>query len=171
MKKYFYKLLAKYLKLYIRPEDTCDFFEPGKGELSQHFQTQPDQAPVDYIILDGQVHYDRDVQNLLSRVHAQCTPTTRVILVYYSALWRPLLLTATLLGLRTKTVEQNWVAHEDMANLLLLADYEIVRVDNKILCPVYIPILSNLINRYIAPLPFFRMLTMVNILKNGSGAI
>jgi glycosyltransferase involved in cell wall biosynthesis len=67
------------------------------------------------------------------------------------------------LGLRRKSPELNWVAPEDVENFLRLADFELVRQESKVLLPVYIPILSYLCNRYLAPLPFFRLFTMVNI--------
>ena len=38
-----------------------------------------------------------------------------------------------------------------------------MRWDSKILLPIYIPLLSNFVNRYVAPLPFFRMFSLVNI--------
>lgn len=96
-------------------------------------------------------------------LHKAAPPATRVIVIYYSSLWKPLTKAATKLGLRSKTPEQNWISHEDMANLFDLADFELVRLDNKILLPVYVPLLSAFLNRYLAPLPFFRWFTMVNI--------
>ena len=70
---------------------------------------------------------------------------------------------AAWLGLREKTPETNWLAHEDIGNLLTLSSFERVRWDSKILLPIYIPLLSNFVNRYVALLPFFRMFSLVNI--------
>jgi glycosyltransferase involved in cell wall biosynthesis len=86
------------------------------------------------------------------------------MITYYSTLWKPFIVFATWIGLRRKTIESNWVAHEDIANLLLLTDYEVVRIENKILIPFYLPIISHLFNRYISPLPFFMNFNMVNLL-------
>ncbi len=65
------------------------------------------------------------------------------------------------LGLRVKTPEQNWIAVEDLQNLLLLSDYELVRLESKLLIPVYIPLLSEVIHRFVAPLPFFRAFSVL----------
>ncbi len=160
MKKYFYKLLQSYLDLFIRPEDR--YLRIEAQNLAAEIAEQS-RVP-DYVVIDGQVHYLKDIQSFFENLYTRCSPTTRVIVIYYSALWRPILQLATWLGLRNKTAEQNWVGHEDMANFLLLSGFEMVRLDQRVLCPVYIPLLSGFLNRFIAPLPFFRLLCMVNIL-------
>ena len=71
---------------------------------------------------------------------------------------------ATRLGLRQKEPEDNWLSHGDVANLLELADFESVRVDSRILIPIYIPLVSALVNRYVAPLPGARLFAMLNVL-------
>ena len=170
MKKYFYSLLCRYLSLYIQPQDRCWFIGKSDALFEKTFQTvessfeQGNGQELDYIVTNGQVHYEEDVQGMLEKVHRQCAPATRLIVLYYSSLWRPLLQLATFFGLRNRLPEDNWVSHEDMANFLLLSNFEMIRVDGKILFPIYIPIISEFINRFVAPLPFFRMLTMVNIL-------
>jgi hypothetical protein len=160
MKKYFYKLLQSYLDLFIRPEDR--YLRIDAQNLAAEV-AEPSKVP-DYVVIDGQVHYLKDIQSFFENLYTRCLPTTRVIVIYYSAVWRPVLQLATWLGLRNKTAEQNWVGHEDMANFLLLSGFEIVRLDQRVLCPLYIPLISGFLNRFIAPLPFFRLLCMVNIL-------
>ena len=88
----------------------------------------------------------------------------RLIVVYYSSLWRPVLGLATRLGLRTKTLEWNWLSHGDVANFMQLADLEVVRREPKVLLPIYIPLLSEIVNRYLAPLPVLSSLCFVNVM-------
>lgn len=172
IRRYFYQKLKQYIHLFVRGSDSallvCPDGEQWNDESLQRVTLdqcllQRESKP-DYIILQGMVHYERDIQSFFNQVHVCCDPATRVIITYYSALWRPLLQLATVLELRRQTVEQNWVTHEDMTNFLLLTDFEPVRVEGKVLCPVWIPLISDFLNRFIAPLPFFRSLTMVNIL-------
>lgn len=188
MRTYFYSLLFKYVSFYIQPEDsilevhpqhhrficlfqrnrTAVLLKEQTPEFSSEdvlFQAQAiQQWNPDYILLNGNVHYERDIQTFLEELHAVCTPSTRLIVVYYSSLWRPLARLANFLHLRAKTPEQNWIAHEDIDNFLLLANFEPVRRDQRILLPFYIPVLSHFVNRYFAPLPCLRALTMLNIL-------
>ena len=140
-KTYFYGLLDRYLSVYVRPKDDPRF-----------------------IILNGTIHYERDLQKFFDGLYDKCVSSSRVIIIYYSSLWKPALNILTSLGLREKTAEENWISHEDIANILLLSDFEAVSQDSMVLMPVYIPLISNLINRYLAPLPFFRFFCMVNIL-------
>jgi hypothetical protein len=140
-KSYFYKILSRYISLYVFPEGTRRF-----------------------VILNGTIHYERDLQGFFDGLYGRCLPSTRVIIIYYSALWKPLLSLVTRLGLREKTAEENWISHEDIANILSLSGFETVSRDSKVLIPFYIPFISNLVNRYVAPLPFFRLFCMVNIL-------
>lgn len=79
-------------------------------------------------------------------------------------MWKPLVQLASTFKLREKTLEQNWISHEDMANFLLLEDFEPMLVNGRIICPFYVPFISGFLNRYCAPLPFFRLFCMVNIL-------
>lgn len=186
LKKYFYKLLFKYLSLYIRPDNYVLEVNPFPYKLSANFSkykvlflnqlaiNSNDSDSIEYkdvlktspeyVLLNGNIHYEKDIQVFLTDIHKIISPAARVIIIYYNSLWRPLIKLATYLGIRTKTPELNWVAPEDMDNFLRLTDYEIVRRDNKVLMPIYIPLISHFINRYIAPLPFFRLFSLVNII-------
>ncbi|MGB8353668.1 MAG: glycosyltransferase family 2 protein, partial [Chthoniobacteraceae bacterium] len=116
-----------------------------------------------YYVLNSCIHYEADIQTLFDKLRRVVPDSGRVVILYYSALWKPLASLATRLGLRSKLPEQNWVSHGDVTNLLNLSDFEVVRRDSKILCPVYIPVMSALLNHYLAPLPGFRLFNMVNI--------
>jgi hypothetical protein len=173
MRKYFYKLLSKYLLVYIRPNDKMLELDALSNDLTLNFSGSvnakldaitTEKLDADYVVLNGILHYESDIQGYLEKLHAKMSPNSRLIVTYYSSLWKPFLYLATLLKLRRKTPESNWLAHEDIANLLYVANFESIKIEPKILIPVYIPIISDLINRYLAPLPFFRLFSMINIL-------
>lgn len=185
VKSYFYKLLYKYLSFYAPPEASGVEISPqhdllinlfpnkrmahycpksGPGEMVLSSLQEIREFQPDFLVLNGNLHYENDMQGLLGQLHAACNRKTRLIITYYSSLWRPLVRLATHLHVRHRTPEQNWIAHEDIDNLLRLTDFELVQRGHRILCPIYVPVLSNLINRYLAPLPFFRLFTMVNVL-------
>ena len=109
----------------------------------------------DVVILSDTINHAADVQLLLQRLHAVCTPTTRLILNYHSNVWRPVLFLARILGLQRPEPPSNWLATADVQNLLALADWEPVSAEHRLLCPVPIPGLAPLLNRWFAPfLPF-----------------
>ena len=186
MKEYFYRLLTRYLSLFVLPQNSLvevdpvtprlvDAFAQGAAAFRDPAQSgsvacratigfdQVQAHAPDYILLSGLVHQERDIQALLASVHGASRPDTRIIITYYSSLWRPLMRLASWLGLRQRTPEPNWLAHQDIDNLLTLENFELIRREHKVICPVWIPLLSDLANRYLAPLPFFRLFCLVNI--------
>ncbi len=188
MRNYFYKLLFNYLSLYIFSTDKFVSIFPANdrlikkfpqakivakdnlksgdeinGKESIHLDEISDYDP-DFILLDGSLHFERDIQVLLNQVANQCHRHTRLVVTFYSALWKPLIRLATILGLRSNLPEENWISPEDVNNLLRLSNFELVCSESHVLVPVYIPWLSNFINKYIAPLPFFRAFNLINII-------
>lgn len=177
MRKYLYAKLRDYLDLYVRPEDRIAEIDAkgaaGRLHFEQHLvlsgdllgaesSTLRDFAP-DYVLLNGAIHFEKDIQTFLERLREALTSRTRVIIIFYSNLWRPFLRLATALRLRSETPEENWIAPQDLQNLLLLAGYELVRAESKLLVPFYVPLFSSVANRFLAPLPGFRLFNLVNI--------
>jgi hypothetical protein len=121
------------------------------------------EGPAHVVVLNGTLHYEPDIQPLLESLHTAITADTRLILISYSALWRPILALASWLGIRRPHPDANWVGPEDVANLLTLARFEMVRFERKILVPIPVPLIGALINRFIAPLPGFNQLCLITI--------
>ncbi|MBF0328686.1 MAG: glycosyltransferase family 2 protein [Nitrospirae bacterium] len=121
-------------------------------------------TPPDYFLMNGNIQHENDIQKLFGVLHTLCSSKSRIIVTYYSNVWKPLIYLATLFGLRAKTLEQNWISHEDISNFLLLTDFELVLSNSRMLCPIYIPFVSSFINRYCANIPFFRLFCMINII-------
>jgi hypothetical protein len=174
VRRYFYDSLAAYLSLYVRPEDEIVEIDPPTKGLATRFaryRAVPTVAAFgaihyprpDYVLLNGTIHYERDIQKMLKALRESLETSERILFVYYSMLWKPLAWLACKVGMRSRTPEENWIAHEDLQNFCYLADLEIIRRDSKLLCPIPIPLLANFINRFLAPLPFFRLFTMLNI--------
>ena len=186
MKKYFYKKLIDYLSVYILKNDKLievNPFTPLAHEISDKSFTinrleicnteqrrMPDsfhkikEFDPDYILLNGAIHYDRDVLSLFGMLHGVCKAETRLAVSYYSRLWYPLFKLMTKLGIRAKDPEQNWISSYDLNNMLELAGFETVVDESRILIPIYIPFISDFINRYVAPLPFFRNFCVLRIM-------
>jgi glycosyltransferase involved in cell wall biosynthesis len=60
------------------------------------------------------------------------------------------------LGLKMPQQHQNWLAPDDLANLLHLTGYEVVKTERRLLLPAWIPLISAVANRLLAFLPGFR---------------
>lgn len=103
-----------------------------------------------------------DIQTSFQKIHANCLPTTKIVISYYNYLWEPLLKLAEVLGLKKKQIDQNWLTLHDIKNLLFLSDFSVITTGKRLLIPIEIPLISYFINRYIAPLPLINNLCLTN---------
>jgi SAM-dependent methyltransferase len=111
----------------------------------------PDRC-FDYIILSDTINLAADVQRLFERLQRASHAETRLILNFHSHLWRPLVWLATVVGLRHKQPESNWLTREDVAGLLRLSDWEPIRFESRLLLPIRLFGIEAIINRWIAPI-------------------
>lgn len=107
---------------------------------------------VDVIVLSDLLNDLWDVQAVLEKLHRIASPHTRLVLNIYSRVWQLPLLAAQRLGLSRPTLVQNWLTVEDVANLLQLTGFEVIKRSREILLPVSIPIVAPLLNRIVAKL-------------------
>ena len=107
----------------------------------------------DVIILADVMGHFLDVEVALRRLRACCTPKTRIVIAYYNFLWEPLLRLTEWLHLKMPQQQQNWLSPWDIHNLLRLADYEVVKTERRLLLPKGIPVISAVLNRFLAFMP------------------
>lgn len=114
----------------------------------------------DLIILSNLIGYIDDVQALFEQLRPLCHERTKIIVNYYNFVWEPFLRMAEWLGVKRKTPRQNWLSRMDINNLLYLAGFDVYRNSMRMLCPVYIPLISTFLNKYVAKLPLIRHLAI-----------
>jgi len=101
----------------------------------------------DVIILSDLVGYLDDIHGCLQRVRRLCAPHTRLVISYYNFLWQPILRLGEKLRLKMPTPEQSWLSLDDLANVIELADFQLIKTERRLLFPVYVPLLSAMLNR------------------------
>ena len=106
----------------------------------------------DYVVLSETLNLAADVQLILERLREVSSTQTRLLLNVYSAFWRPLISLATALGWRARHPESNWLSKDTLADLLSLSGWELIRCESRILCPIKLLGLENVLNRFLAPL-------------------
>lgn len=115
----------------------------------------------DYILLPNSLAYAPDVQKFITGLKSNCYLTSRVVVAYYSFLWKPILDLASVIGLRKKDIkEPNWLTPDDIANFFMLSGFDEVSRGKRFLFPVKVRFVSDFINRSIAQLPFFNTLCL-----------
>jgi hypothetical protein len=116
----------------------------------------------DYVILSDLVGFLYDIRLVFERLRSVCHSQTRIIVHWYSMLWQPLLSLAEKMHLKYPQPLLNWTTREDMTGLLYLSDFEVVQSRPHVLLPKRIPLVSEWANRFLAPLPLLRSLTLTN---------
>jgi len=116
--------------------------------------------PFDYIILSDTIGYLDDVEEALKGLHRLCDGETRLVVAYYSHLWEPVLRLGELIGQKMPQPEVNFVSPADIANVLHLADFEVIKTEWRQLVPKRLLGLGPVINRTVAPLPLIRGLCL-----------
>ena len=112
----------------------------------------------DVLILDDLIGHLQDIEETLRGLRPFCRPDTRIIITYYNFLWEPVLRLGERVGWKMPQQHQNWLATEDVENLLDLAGFQVVKTESRLLLPKKIPWFSNGVNRYLGPLPGLRKL-------------
>lgn len=114
----------------------------------------------DFILIVDTLGYANDCQKLLENLHRFCRPDTRVVLVYYSHLWDPLLGLAEKIGLRQPQPDSNVLSAPDIRNLASIAGMDPVKSEMRLLSPLALLGIGRVVNRFLSPLPFIRQLAL-----------
>jgi SAM-dependent methyltransferase len=117
-------------------------------------------AKFDYILVMDTIGSLEDIQKFFEQLHPLCTRETRIVIGYFSHLWRPILKLAEHTGQRMPLPEQNVLAPADVAALAELADFDFVKSERRVLMPISLFGIGRLVNRFISVLPGFRFFAL-----------
>lgn len=140
---------SKYPKLQFVLADVADFTTKEK---------------FDYIIISDLLTSLWDIQTVLKNIQKFCHSGTKLVISNYNYIWEPSLRLSETIRLKAKQPLQNWLTPNDIRNLLELEDFEVVRVERKLLFPKYIPIFNMIINGFIANLPGISRLNLIQLI-------
>lgn len=115
----------------------------------------------DYIVLSDVLGYFFDVEKVFHNLKKISHENTRVVINYYNYAWEPVLRLAEMFGLKYRQPLQNWLSEKDIENLLYLAGFEVIKRGKKSIFPVYIPLISSFLNRFLANLPIINRFCLI----------
>lgn len=78
------------------------------------------------IILDNIIGDIPDLQDYFEKAKLEITPKTKILISYHNSFWEPVLELTSLIGLRKKVGQQNWITTDDLKNILNISGYEII---------------------------------------------
>lgn len=114
----------------------------------------------DFIVLSHAVGALDDCWATFKELHRYCHRDTRIVVTYHSPMWAPLSSFYSLIKTGKPHVQQNALSSGDIANLLTLADFEVVFREWRMLSPFRLFGLGRAINRFLATLPLIRKLCL-----------
>jgi ubiquinone/menaquinone biosynthesis C-methylase UbiE len=118
----------------------------------------------EFIIISDLLTSLWDIQKVLQNLRNLTAPHTKIIISTYNYIWEPILRFGESLRLKARQPLQNWLTVKDIKNLLELESFEIIKVQNKLLLPKYIPVLNAIFNRFFANLPLINSLDLVSFI-------
>jgi len=118
----------------------------------------------DAVILSDLANDLWDVQQVLQDVRRLMHRRSRILLNFYSRLWEQPLAIAEKAGVARPVLHQNWLAIEDMDNLLSLSGFEVLRAWREYLWPLRLPGVDAFFNRVVVRLWPFYHLAMSNFI-------
>jgi SAM-dependent methyltransferase len=119
----------------------------------------------DVVILSDLINSLFDVQRALEVARSLCAPGGRIVLNYFSHVWKTPLRWVGAPGLSFSLPEPNWLTPHDVRNLLHLAGAEPVRESVEFLFPFNIPLITPFINRFLARLWPFRCFCLTHFVS------
>ncbi|MFA5792100.1 MAG: glycosyltransferase [Candidatus Paceibacterota bacterium] len=114
----------------------------------------------EYVIISDTLGYFFDIQKVFSSLHNITDSSTRIIITYHSFLWTPFLKLAEILKLKMPQRKLNWLNKDDISGLLECEGFEIVTYGRRLLFPKYLPVLSTLLNKFLAHFPLINKLCL-----------
>ncbi len=119
------------------------------------------EGNLDYIIGIDILGYLQDIQSALEQVSRLCQSDTRLVFTKMNPFWGPLFRFGSWLGLTEKRRYSNWLPRNECERVLDVSGFDVIQSGKFCLLPFYIPLLSTLVNRYLAHLPLIRRFALV----------
>ncbi len=130
-----------------------DFIQADAHDLSSMNET------FDAIIFSDTVNDLWDVQCAFDQIRRLCTPSTRIIINFYSRIWQFPLTIAQQLNLAAPMLPQNWMTPVDVRGMLNLAGFDVIRSWQEILWPLH---LGGFANKFLVRLWPFKEFALSN---------
>lgn len=132
-------------------------------QLADAISFRPD-IEIDYIIVSDLITSLWDIQEFFRNIRTYVTPRTKIVISSYNYIWEPILKLGEMLHLKAKQPLQNWLTIKDIENVLRLENFEIVKVEKKLLLPKYIPVFNLIFNKFLANLPGISGLDLIQFI-------
>jgi SAM-dependent methyltransferase len=118
----------------------------------------------DYVVMSDLVGHVGDVWTTLRQARRVVRDDTKLVITWYSFLWEPILKLGERVGMKMPVHPENWLSLSDLEGFLALNHFEVVHAGSRVLFPLDVPIVSHVLNGFVAKLPLFRSLNLARYL-------
>lgn len=136
---------------------------PGFEYINADAQEHVYNEKFDFIIMADLLSSAEDIWKIFRNIKSACKPETRIIISQYNYFWMPVLRLAEKLGLKQPGIHDHWLSIKDIETFMRLNGFELISEDKKIFIPVYVPVVSSVVNAYISSLPIIRSLALIQM--------
>lgn len=119
----------------------------------------------DYVIISDLITSLWDIQAVFKNLRKHVSPHTKIIISTHNNLWEPVLKLGELVRLKARQPLQNMLTIKDIQNILYLEDFEIIKVERKMLLPKHFPVLNEVVNTFFANLPVVNKLNLISFIS------
>ena len=149
------------------------FVELARRRFPQYEFLQMDEEPpvgeepFDWIIIPDAVDAFFDLGTVLRSIRRVCHTRTRILCIWPSPLWRPVIDYAVAVGKMPPRPQAHGLILEDVENIFRLHGFEIFKQIRGVLFPFQAPLLTRLANGVLANLPLVNRIGMGQALIAG----
>lgn len=156
----YYQDIQKFLRWLIPPWASVLELDSKNGD----FETLRLKKTYDYVVLINVLSFVFDAQKFIGRLRRCSHNQSRIVVISFNFLWKPMLDMAEYVHLRTKMpFEPNWLTDYDIENLFLLEGFSLVKKQKRLLMPFHIPLVTDFVNTYVAKLPIVKSLCLTEV--------
>lgn len=177
-KKYVYGLIGAELSTTTRFCDECIQVEPRPHDTGLLFEAitcskkiclddvkkiedhRGDNQKRRAFLINGNFNYLMDIQKQLEEIYLKLSRHSRLFVIVYNPFLGFLYYLASRLRIRAAPKPEVYLTEKTLRTFARLSGYEVVRVRPSVYVPFYIPLISNLANKFLPVIPFIRRLSL-----------
>jgi hypothetical protein len=156
---FFYEFFAKCWILPLENGEDSPLMNEKKTKLSNY----EDLRDCEIIIIDGNLNYNCNIQSFLESIKPHLQRHNRISIVLYNSYFKFIYQIANFFKIRKGNIPNVFLTKLSLDNLCRLSGFELTLLRPAVYCPFYIPVLSNLINRFFPIIPIIKNVSFSHI--------
>jgi len=113
------------------------------------FSTEYPTGTYDYVFMSDVIEHLESPEKVFERIIKLMSKKSLFIVTMANSIWEPLLMFAEKIGYKMPEGPHIRIKYHELKSILKQSGFKVVRHDYKLLIPIYIPLLTNFINKYL----------------------